>query len=411
MNRPEALDSSTALAIATGAAEAPPLVSARTASLVGAALVALGPISLALYTPAMPALVTAFGTSVSTIKLTLTLYFAGFASAQLVCGPLSDAYGRRPITLWFMGLYLIGSVIAIFAPTVEYLLVARLIQGIGAAAGVAIARAIVRDLFNGQEAARIMNTVGIILALGPAISPTIGGITLDLLGWHAIFVLMVIYGLFVVGLVVYVVVETNRAPDRALARPSGLVKAYGTLLGDHRFMLPGIILGSSIGAFFTLATVLPFVLIGRVGLTPTHFGFAMILQSGSFVLGGLLTRKLLVQIEASKLVLPGLLLATVATVVLAVLLTNFPPTVWTVMIPISVVAFANALIMPSPSTAALAPFPHMAGAAAAMLGFMQMGGGFLGSLVAAFFPNPVMALAAILPVMLGIGLAARLMQR
>src|SRR5215213_2919587 len=105
-----------------------PLMSERKTAIVGALLVALGPISMALYTPAMPTLVKVFGTDVSTIKLTLTVYFAGFALAQLVCGPLGDAFGRRPVVLAFTALYLVGSVIAALAPDVEWLLAARLVQ-------------------------------------------------------------------------------------------------------------------------------------------------------------------------------------------------------------------------------------------------------------------------------------------
>ncbi len=152
-----------------------PVLSERLTALFGALLVALGPISMALYTPAMPTLVAAFGTTVGAVKATLTLYFAGFALAQLVCGPLSDAYGRRPVLIGFLSLYVIASVAAAMAPSVGVLMAARLVQGIGAACGTAISRAIVRDSFTGATSARIMNTIGIFLAIGPALSPSIGG--------------------------------------------------------------------------------------------------------------------------------------------------------------------------------------------------------------------------------------------
>src|SRR4029079_648193 len=126
---------------------AQPLLTETRIAVIGGLLVALGPISLSLYTPAMPELVKGFATDVSTIKLTLTAYFAGFALAQLVCGPLSDAFGRRRVALAFTAIYLIGSIIAALAPDVGWLLGARLVQGIGAAAGVSIARAMVRDLY------------------------------------------------------------------------------------------------------------------------------------------------------------------------------------------------------------------------------------------------------------------------
>ena len=120
-------------------------MSERRTSLIGGLLVAIGPISLALYTPAMPVLVDVFGATESLVKLTLTAYFAGFAVTQLVCGPLSDALGRRITTLIFMATYLGGSLIAVLAPSIDMLLLARLVQGVGASVGIAVARAIVRD--------------------------------------------------------------------------------------------------------------------------------------------------------------------------------------------------------------------------------------------------------------------------
>ena len=151
-------------------------------SLIGAMLVAIGPISMALYTPAMPELVRAFNTTEPMIKLTLSLYFGGFAVAQLLAGTLSDAFGRRKVTIAFMMIYLIGSAMAAFAPTVGVLLAGRLIQGMGAAAGMTVSRAIVRDQFTGNKAAGIMNLIGMLLAIGPAFSPTIGAVMLGLFG-------------------------------------------------------------------------------------------------------------------------------------------------------------------------------------------------------------------------------------
>ena len=148
---------------------AAPLMSERRVSLLGALLVAIGPISMALFTPAMTEIVRAFGTTEAAVKMTLSLYFAGFALAQLVCGPLSDGFGRKPVALAFMGIYLLASALALFAPTIEFLIAARFLQGVGAAVGVAISRAVVRDLFTNERSARIMNLIGMILGIGPAI--------------------------------------------------------------------------------------------------------------------------------------------------------------------------------------------------------------------------------------------------
>src|SRR5690606_12134000 len=168
-------------------ATATPLMSEMRTAVIGAFIVALGPVSLALYTPAMPALVSAFDTTPAAVNLTLTVYFFGFAFAQLVCGPLSDAYGRRPVAIGFFSVYLTGSLVAAWSPSIGWLLVGRALQGVGVAAGVAISRAMVRDQFTGQTSARILNLIGRMLAVGPAVSPTLGGLTASAFGWHALF--------------------------------------------------------------------------------------------------------------------------------------------------------------------------------------------------------------------------------
>jgi MFS family permease len=191
-------------------------MSERRTSMLGALLATLGPISMSIYTPAMPELVQAFATTESMIKLTLSVYFGGFSVAQLIAGPMSDAFGRRKATLAFVGINLLGSLVCAFAPTVDWLLAGRLIQGIGASVGITVARAIVRDQFTGAEASRIMNLIGIMLAIGPAMAPTIGGLALVVFGWQAIFFVLAGFGLIAITAVIVFMRETT-VPDRRRA--------------------------------------------------------------------------------------------------------------------------------------------------------------------------------------------------
>lgn len=372
----------------------------RKASAIGALLVAIGPVSMALYTPAMPTMVRVFATDVSTVKLTLTVYFLGFSLAQLVCGPMSDAWGRRPVVIAFTILYLAGSAMAVFAPTVDWLLAARTIQGVGAAAGVAISRAIVRDLFTGRESAQVMNLIGLMLAAGPALSPTIGGIALELAGWHSIFVLMVLYGIVIILVFLTIVPETLGNPDRANARPMRLLGNYAALALDVRFLRPSVVLACSIGTIYSLATILPFVIIDRVGLSPTAFGLGMFVQSGSFITGSIIVKRLLVSIDAHRLVTAGLALMAVGATLLVVLGLAVEPRFLTVMAPVGLIALGIPFAMPSLMTESLAPFPHIAGAASALAGFLQMGAGLLGSAIAAVMGDPTFALMTIIPAMI-----------
>ncbi|MEQ8452601.1 MAG: multidrug effflux MFS transporter [Nitratireductor sp.] len=371
-------------------------MSERRVGVIGALLAAVGPISLALFTPAMPELVRAYDTTEAAVKLTLSLYFAGFALAQLVCGPLSDGFGRKPVTIGFMGIFFAASVLAIFAPTIEVLIAARLLQGIGAAVGIAIARAVVRDLFNGERAVRITNLIGIILALGPAISPTLGGIAIELAGWHSVFVLMALMSVVVVLVTIFCLHETV-SRDLSRIRPGALIFAYATLLGNGYFMLSSLVIAGTMGAIYAQATVLPFILMDRVGLTPAQFGVGMLMQSGLFFAGSLAARWTMRKLPPARLVPIGLAFVAAGSLAMAVFLRVWEPTFLIVMAPVSLHALGIGFVMPAMSVAAMAPFPRIAGSASSVTGFLQMGTGLVGGLVAALIGEPVAALAIVVP--------------
>lgn len=379
-------------------------------SIIAAMLVAIGPVSMALYTPAMPELVRAFDSTEAAIKSTLTIYFAGFAMAQLLAGPLSDAFGRRRATIGFLTVYLVGGLFAAFADTVGMLIFGRLVQGIGAAVGVTVARAIVRDQFAGEQAARIMNMVGIMLAIAPAMSPALGGLMLIVAGWQAIFFVMVGFGVVSIAVMTVALRETVR-PDVAHVRPRRVVGAYRCVLSNGEFLSASLTGGFAVGALYAQATILPFVMIDEVGLTPTAFGFSMLMQSGSFFLGSVTMRYFMRSFGASALVGPGLALIATGSALLVIGLSLFEPSFLTVMGPVAFAAFGIAFVMPHMQMAGLIPFPHIAGSASAMMGFIQMGAGLLGGTVAALIGRPVLALATVVPAMAAVSLSAYLWHR
>lgn len=376
----------------------PRMTEGRTAA-VGAAIIVLGPMSMSLYTPAMPLLVQAFDTTPAVLKLTLSVYFAGFAISQLICGPLSDAFGRRPAAISFFALYVVGSLVAAMAGDIHWLIIGRALQGIGVAAGPAIARAIVRDQFTGQTSARILGLIGSMQAVGPALAPSVGGLILGLAGWQPIFYVMVLWGFMVMALLIFGVPETNPGADPAQARPVQILRNYWVLLRDPGFMRVSLLIGFGVGAIYALASILPFVMIDRVHLTPTQFGLGMVCQTGSFIVGSLTSARLMRHMDADRLVPIGTALGLVATLLLAGLTFFHDVSFATVMGPTALLAFGMALIVPGCTTSALAGFPAMAGSAAALMGCLQIGGGFLGSAVASLFQDPVVALGVVIPAM------------
>ena len=373
-------------------------MSERRVTIVGAVLAGLGPASLSLFTPAMPEIVHAFGTTEEAVKMTLGLYFAGFALTQLVCGPLSDGYGRKPVTLAFLGIYLLGSLGALIAPSIDVLILSRLLQGAGAAVGLSLSRAIVRDLFAHEQSARILNLITLILALAPAIAPTVGGLVMEVAGWHAIFSIMFLMGVASLLTVRFALVETvERDPSRV--RLGAVMRTYRTLLGSGYFLFSSLVIAGTLGAYYTQATVLPFILMDRLGLTPAQFGLAMLFQSASFISGSLVMRSLIPRYGAYRMVPVGLGISSLGAAAMAVLLGLYEPTFLSVALPMAMFVFGNSFVMPAMSAATVAAFPDNAGAASSLSGFLQMGSGFLGTVVAGILGDAMLGMSVVVPLM------------
>lgn len=385
-------------------------MSERRVGIIGACLAMIGPFSMSVYTPAMPQIVEAFAATPAAVKMSLSLYFAGFAFAQLVCGPLSDGLGRRPITIAFMGIYTIASLLALFAPSIDWLIAARLLQGVGAAVGIAMSRAIVRDLFTHEQSARIMNLIATILVIGPALAPTIGGLTMEFFGWHAIFLVMALAGIGIALMAIFAMRETV-AIDPSRIKPRALTQSYASLLGSPYFVTASMTNACTTGALYTLATMLPFIMMDRAGLTPTQFGVAMLIQSLSFFAGTMVLRVLMHRYTASAVVPVGLISVAAGCGFLGLLPHSAEPSIWTVMLPVGLIAFGVAFVVSSMTTAALAPFPANAGAASALVGFLQMGSGMAGGSIAAAIGDPVRAIGIVIPLMGAISIGSWLIWR
>lgn len=374
------------------------LMSERRVTFVSAVLAGLGPTSLSLFTPAMPEIVHAFGTTEDAVKMTLGLYFAGFALTQLICGPLSDGYGRKPVTLAFLWLYLAGSLGALLAPSIEILVFSRLLQGAGAAVGLALSRAIVRDLFAHEQSARILNLITLILALAPALAPSIGGLVMTIADWHAIFSVMFALGIGALLVVKFLLVETvERDPEKV--RISTVMATYARLAGSGYFMFSSLVLAGTLGAYYTQATVLPFILMERLGFTPAQFGLAMLFQSVCFMTGSLAMRRLIPRYGAYRMVPVGLAISSSGALGMVVFLGLFEPTVVSVMAPMCIFVLGNSLVMPAMSTATVAAFPDNAGAASSLSGFLQMGGGLLGAVLAGLLGDAMKGMSVVVPIM------------
>src|SRR3954447_2181856 len=375
-------------------------------TLVGAMLIAVGPISMTLYTPALTLLAHVFATSEDAIRTTIAVYLFGFALAQLICGPLSDRFGRRPVVLACLALYVVGAAISAAAGSVEMLCLGRIVQGIGACGGMALSRVMVVDRFSGPPAARIISLMSLILSVAPAVAPVFGGALIAVASWRLLFVLMALYGagLF---LLVWRFPETNARRDPLAIRPRALLGNYRMLLTSRAFIGQVVLTAFAVGGFYTAQTLTPFILMGRLGVSTTMFGVLTASLMVSYLVGALATNRLLRFLAPHRLVVVGAGFVMMAALALAAGL-RVEVGIAEVIAPLCLWLFGLAFVMPGVTTAALGLFPRNAGSASALMGSLQMAMGFIGAALCGLSANSPAAMALVPPILGFIGAVAYL---
>ncbi|MCU1618362.1 MAG: Drug resistance transporter, Bcr/CflA subfamily, partial [Modestobacter sp.] len=208
---------------------------ARTALTLGA-FVALGPLTIDMYLPALPTITTELETTSAAVQLTLTGTLVGLALGQLILGPLSDTFGRRRPLLAGTALHVIASLLVLIAPNVAVLGALRVLQGVGTAAGAVIAIAVVRDLFDGRAAATMLSRLFLVIGAAPVLAPTIGGEVLRFTSWRGVFVILAVYGLLLIAVGFFLVRETLPPERRSTSGVAGTLRGYRSLFGDRAYV-------------------------------------------------------------------------------------------------------------------------------------------------------------------------------
>ncbi|MCW8862034.1 MAG: multidrug effflux MFS transporter, partial [Rhodospirillales bacterium] len=339
--------------------------------------VAFGPVSTDLYLPSLPAMQDAFGVDVGTVQLTLSVFLAGFAVAQLIYGPLSDRHGRRPTLIAGIVLFFAASLICAFAPSIEVLLSGRFFQAVGAGAGPVLGRAIVRDLFDREEGARVLAFMSSAMALAPMVAPIIGGQLHVAFGWRANFIALAVLGAVALSLVWRMVQETNRYADPSATQARTIAANFRVLLRNREFLGYTLSVMFSYGALFAFISGSSFVLIGVLEVPPQYFGFCFASVVIGYVSGAFAAGKLARRIGVGGIIRFGSFLIAFGGVVLAGLAWAGVSHVLAVILPMSVVFCAVGFVMPTSMAASIAPFPKMAGAASSLMGFCQLSSGAL----------------------------------
>ncbi|MCT8972082.1 multidrug effflux MFS transporter [Microbaculum marinisediminis] len=371
-------------------------------------LTALGPLSTDMYLPSLPSLTTELGSTPTEGQLTLSAFLIGFASTQIFYGPLSDRYGRRPALLVGLSIFVLATVLCAIAQSMPLLIAARFAQALGASGPIVLARAIARDLYSGRRAGQELAMMASIMGIVPTVAPAIGGVLEITFGWRSTFIVAAAIGLILFAAVALRLPET-RPDSGAPSTPLGMIRIFGRLIRDARFLVYVSLVCLSYGCIFVFISVSSFILQGLYGLSPIGFGVSFGLCSLGYIGGTIAGRHVTGRFGIDAGIAVGItLMALGGVATLAVVIADVGG-VYSV-VGMSTVVFAGVGAALAQSMAgALMPFPGNAGAASSLMGVCQMTFSALagvlvaGILDAGLFANQAMPLAVALA---ALGLAA-----
>lgn len=340
--------------------------------LVLALLLGIQPVTTDLYLPALPALTEGFSASVAQAQLTLTTLLLAFGVSQLVWGPLSDRFGRRPVLLWGLSAYTLASVGCALAPSMPLLIVWRTVQGAAMGAAVMGARAIVRDLYKPETGARVMSKGLTGLGIIACICAPLGGLLSDLLGWRYALTTLTLFGATTLTLVAWRFQETVPRKNPLALRPGTLVSTWLMIVRHPTFLTWSALSTASYGGLFTFLASSSFVFIKVLGLSRTQYGVVMFSMAFMYLLGTLMCRRLLPRFGLRRTVAIAGMFSFAGGTAMGLLAMAGLQRGWAIMLPFYLFMLAHGVHQPCSQSGAVGPFPQAAGVASALNGFLMM---------------------------------------
>lgn len=335
---------------------------------------ALGSFVNDMYTPALPAMCRFFGCQVSVAQLGLTMGMVGLGLGQILLGPISDRYGRKPVLIGSVILFIVAAIASIFSPNIHVFNISRLFQGLGASGGYFLARTIPADLYSGRALARLMAITGAINGVAPASAPVIGGVTADAWGWKGVFLVLAAFALVI--LAISPLVKESLPPSRRTTGPwRKSLRGYGALLRDRPFIIHICYKGFALGILFAYLSAAPFILQDHYGLSQTRYGLVIGFNSIFVAAGAMLAMRFHPLKRAAR---TGAIILAVGTAAQAYALWTIH-SLWIFEICMWVMLFGLGLIFTTTNTLAMSEGSSRAGEASAMLG---LAGYVVGAIVA-----------------------------
>ena len=351
-----------------------------------AMLTALGPLSTDLYLPSLPAMAASLATTEAKVQLTLSAYLVGFAAGQIVYGPVSDHWGRKPVILTGLLIFCLASLACAFTASIDTLIVARFMQALGAAGPIVLGRAIVRDLYDGSRAGKELSRMGMLMGIVPAIAPVLGGLLETAFGWRSAFWAILTCGFCLMLAVTILLPESLRERRAEPISVSSILKGFAILLQHRRYRLYIGLSGLTYAGLFCFISGSSFVLQQSYGLTPLAFGLSFGLSVLGFITGTILAQRLVDSRGLDGTIALGVVFLALGGCLMLLLMLVGTGSSLEVTLSMAFYTAGVGLVLPQVNASAMLPFPDRAGAASSLQGLVQMGfaalvGSIFGSLL------------------------------
>jgi DHA1 family bicyclomycin/chloramphenicol resistance-like MFS transporter len=333
---------------------------------------ALNALSSDVYLPALPTIAANFDADVAAVQLTLSTFLFGFALSHLIYGPLSDRFGRKPVLILGLGLYIFSSIGCALSDSLQMLVIFRFLQACGCSAGTVIPRAMVRDIYGPIEAGRVFAYMGSVMALAPAFGPLIGGHLTVWFGWEAVFWFLSLFCFVAMLSFVARVPESFPEKNPDALHLNDLIRNHWQLIFDRRFLGYTACLGFLFTGLFGFISIAPYLLIELFGIPPERFGYYWLIMVVGFVIGSLLSARLHVSFSVLTLLRTGALVLAIAGYSMLALVNAGVHSPWAIVGPQAVYMLGLGIVVPQATAGVMASYPRIAGTASAFAGFLQM---------------------------------------
>ena len=334
-------------------------------------LTALGPLTMDMYLPSLPAIGQALDASTAAVQLTISSYLLGFAVGQILYGPLSDRVGRRPVILAALVIYVAATVVCAVAQTIGILIAVRFVQALGGSGCIVLARAAVRDLYSGERAGRELSLMGSITAFAPIVAPAIGGLLQDAFGWRASFYLLVVFALVAGATAARFLPETLRQRASGPFSFGAMGALYRSVLVHRGFLANlGILVAAFVGLFAWISGA-PFVMQGLYAMTPVAFGAAYAVGAAGYMVGAYVAARVVMRLGLDRTVGMGAVIMAAGGLAMAASVALGLSSVAWLVGTMTIYLAGMGLVLPQTQAGALTPFADSAGTASSLLGFAQ----------------------------------------